>query len=128
MRIIVSPEVIQDLNAKAVIDKPIDCYGVDIIENGIPVPYYFQHIKVNEENKPTDLYELIWPHSGMDNCTFEYIDELEKLKITFNEGSKRHFTQTAKILLTGLLLSDCAQRTTNVYDKQIARLEAFIAS
>ena len=127
MRIIISPEVFADLYTQPVSNKSIECFGIDIIENDVPIPYFFTHISVDEKNNLTDLYELIWSFDGMSDCFYEYIDELEKLKPTFNDLSKRHFKETAKVLLSGLLLSDCKSRTINIFDNQKKKLENMIA-
>lgn len=127
MRIIISPEAFADLTAKKLFNKPIECFGLEISEDNVPFPYYFKHIDTNEDGKPTDLYELIWSYTGLDSCTYEYIDELEKLKPTFTEKSKRHFTETAKVLLAGLLLTECDTRTENIFETEKARIEGLIA-
>lgn len=126
MRIIISPEVFTDLNVQILANMPIDCFSLNISENNISFPYYFRHIITDEKKEPTNLYEMIWSLDGMNDCTYDYINVLEKLKPTFKEESIRHFTETAKVLLAGLLLSDCESKNVNTFNDKKDILEKLI--
>ncbi len=127
MRLIVSPEVIDDLHGIEDIDDfEFEFKGTDIVEDNIPIPYFFKRISVNEKNKPVNLFELVWTFQSMDNCTYDFIAQIEKLRPTFDEKSLRHFTATAQIILDGLRLSNCSSRTPTAYEKEVKRLERMI--
>jgi hypothetical protein len=126
MRIIISPEVFHDLGAKERLDKEVACFGMDVKEGNGSQPYFFKYLSVDEKHNQTNLYEMIWSFQGMNDCTSDYTSQLEKIRPTFTKPAERHFIQTAKVLLTGLLLSDCEKRTETLFNNQKRKLESFI--
>jgi hypothetical protein len=126
MRIIIAPEVMDDLEATGIVKENRKYNEVPIIENEIAMPYYFKHIESNEKNESVNLFELIWSYSGLHPCNFLYVDELEKLKVTFNDKTKRHLVGTAQILLDGLLLTDCRSASEFQYNIAVEKLKRLI--
>jgi len=123
MRIIIDKEVFNDLSV-CEINQPLNCFRFNI--NGFP--FYVKHIDKNRKNENCDLYELIWAYEGMNSCTYEYVDILEKL-VASNKKSdtwgdvKRHYQDTAKVILDGLLLTDCNQQAGCQYTNAKIKLE-----
>jgi hypothetical protein len=117
MRIIVSKEVIQDLNLKKYSNNGFNCYAQEYVYNNVPLYLFFDKIDKNEDNCPVELFELIWTEQVMSDCTFEYIDQLNKIRSHFNEESIRHYIKTAEIIFKGLMLTDCNKRTKEPFDK-----------
>jgi len=124
MRMIISKEVIDDVKPKLITKNGLDCFGIDFSYNGVVLPLFFNKIETNEENIPVDLFELIWP--DMSSCTYDYVDELKKIKKQFDAKSFRHFNKTAEIILKGLIVSDCQHRTANVFGKYKSELENMV--
>ena len=121
MRIIISNEVIIDLHPQKATKNGFDCLGKEFLYNDLNCVFYFSKISYNEDNCPIDLYELIWP--DLSSCTYDYVKELKRIKHQFDSESFRHFNKTAEIILKGLMVSDCKQRTGNVYDEFKNELE-----
>ncbi len=117
MRIIISPEVAQDLDLKKYSCNGYDCFAQEYTYNGVPLYLFLEQITENEDDCPTDLYELIWPEEAMSDCTYDYVDQLKKMHSNFDNKSIRHYKKTAEVILKGLLLSDCNLRTENVFEK-----------
>ena len=117
MRIIISPEVIKDLKLDKHSQNNCDCYVQTYHYRDIIRYLFLTHIPTNEDNCATDLYELIWTEEVMSDCTFEYVEQLKKMRTNFDNSSLRHYKRTAEIVLKGLLLSDCQSRTQETYER-----------
>lgn len=62
----------------------------------------------------------------MSSCTYDYVDELKKIRKQFDAKSFRHFNKTAEIILKGLIVSDFQHRTANVFGKYKSELENMV--
>ena len=124
MRIIISNEVIADLQPKEVCKNGLVCLGTDFSYLGFVLPLFFNKININEENISVDLYELIWP--DMSSGTYEYVSELNKIRNQFDNESFRHFNKTAEIILKGLIISDCQFSNPDAYKEYSIILERMI--
>lgn len=117
MRIIISDEVINDLTINNFSRNGYDCLVQEFTYNNIPLYLFLEKITKNEEDCDVNLYELIWTEQVMSSCTYDYVTQLKNIRRNFNNKSLRHFQKTAEVVLKGLLLSDCNERTENVFDK-----------
>lgn len=117
MRLIISDEVVADLTLKKHSRNGYYCFAQEYTYNNIPLYLFLEKIATNEENCPVNVYELIWTETAMSSCTYDYVTQLNNIRKNFNTKSLRHFQKTAEVVLKGLLLSDCNERTENVYEK-----------
>jgi len=126
MRLIISEEVISDLDLKKYSKNGFDCFIQEFSYNNLPTYLFFDKIEKNEDDCLVNLYELIWTESAMSNCTFDYIKQLNNIKSNFNSKSIRHFKKTAEIVLKGLLTTDCKERTQNIFENKKTELIAMM--
>jgi hypothetical protein len=119
MRIIISPEVINDLQVIHRTMPEFPCYITQINAYGVSMSYNFRYITENEElpAKPCDLYELLWPFSRVNDHAYEMINILHKLKATFDASNDRHFLQTAKSFYNSYLLSEWKIKDNRIYER-----------
>jgi len=122
MRIIISEEVIGDLDLRPYSRNGFECLIQEYTYYNIPQYLFFDKIEQNEEGHQTSLYELIWPEQVMSTCTFEYVDQLHKIRDHFDEKSVRHYKKTAEVILKGLLLTDCNCSAKEPYEKALTFL------
>ncbi len=117
MRIIISPEVIKELKLDKHSHNNCDCYVQTYYYRDIIRYLFLTHIRTNENNCPTDLCELIWTEEALSDCTFDYVEQLKKMRANFDNDSLRHYKKTAEVILKGLLLSDCDKRTGDTFEQ-----------
>lgn len=139
MRIIISPEVLNDLNPIDKLAIPFEClayncqYYIDLKndKNEQTFPMFFIPIRKNEKDENVNLYELIWPVYipivDLQNqlTIYSCINELRKMKGNFPQKQKRHFVKTAYIIHKAYLLSR-DNSGTNDDKKVLTILEDFI--
>jgi hypothetical protein len=118
MRLIISEEVVDDLDLKKYSKNGFDCFIQEFTYNNMPTYLFFDKIEKNEDDCPVNLYELIWSEPVMSSCTYEYNEQLKNIRNNFNAKSLRHFKKTAEIILKGLLTTDCNDRTQNVFENK----------
>ncbi len=126
MRVIISSEVAKDLNLKNYSRNGYDCLAQEYIYNNVPLYLFFEQIKKNEKDCEVDLLEMIWPEEAMSNCTYDFVSQLENIKSNFNTTSMNHYRRTAEVILKGLLLTDCDERTSETFTKYRTKLEEII--
>jgi len=127
MRLLISKEVIDDLELKQCSRNGFNCFSIEF-RNHFPIYLFFDKIEKNENNEPIEFFELIWPEQAMAECTFEYIEQLKKMRSFFPEEHIRHYQKTAEIILKGLLLTDCKQRANYANNEAKSFLESIIRS
>lgn len=126
MRIIISPEVIKDLKLDNHSQNGYDCFVQTYHYREIIRYLFLTHINTNEIGGSTDLYELIWTEEAMSGCTYDYIEQLKKMRPNFSNDSLRHYKKTAEVILKGLLLSDCEKRTLRLFKQYKQELDEMI--
>ncbi len=107
MRIIVSPEVMADLNVLQVSIPEFKCFSKEMMTYTIMRNYYFKHVETNELEKAVELCEMLWPVNKLDDTAFECIDILKKIKPSFPLESKqrRHFDKTVQVFVNSLRMT-----------------------
>jgi hypothetical protein len=116
MRIIISPEVLNELTLIQYEKVPFECYFIEgenlIHSKELPndkehLKLFILPIKSDEKNNPVNLFELCWPvykYSWSQNETdiHVFIREVMKIKNEFSKGESedaiRHLNATAEIL------------------------------
>ena len=127
MRIIISPEVMEDLNPLHLTIPDFTCYIKDIqVYPKLISRYYFKHIIKNEKSETTDLYELMWPYGRVNDHPWDCIEILTKIKRTVPQDHYRHFEETVKLYLDAFLLSDRKTKSYSNYERDRARLAALL--
>jgi hypothetical protein len=126
MRLIISDEVIEDLKIKEYSRNGYNCFVQEYTYNKTLLNLYLERIQTNEENCPVNLYELIWTETAMSSCTYDYVAQLKNIRQNFNDKSLRHFQKTAEVVLKGLLISECKERSGKVYDNHKKELKKMI--
>ncbi len=117
MRLIISEEVIADLSLINYSKNGYDCFAQEYTYNNILNSLFLERITENEDGCAVNVYELIWPEAAMSSCTYDYVTQLNNIRQNFNTKSLRHFQKTALVVLKGLLLSDCSERTAHIFEK-----------
>jgi hypothetical protein len=127
MRIIISPEVINDLNVLHLTIPDFECYIKDIlVYDDLSLPYYFKHITLNECDKSVDLYELLWPQRRVCDHPWDCVTILEKIKPTIPKEHYRQFEQTVKLFLDSFCLSPKKMDIPEHYQRDRAKLTALL--
>jgi hypothetical protein len=62
----------------------------------------------------------------MSSCTYDYVAQLKNIRQNFNDKSLRHFQKTAEVVLKGLLISECKERSGKVFDNHKKELKKMI--
>lgn len=126
MRVIISPEVTKDLNLVHYSRNNYDCLVQEYVYKNVPLYLFFDQIKENEKGCEVDLLEMIWPEEAMSDCIYDFISQLEIIKSNFNRKSMRHYKKTAEVILKGLLLSDCNERSSEAFMRSQTELKTII--
>lgn len=126
MRIIISPEVIKDLNVLHITIPEFKCYCKDIKAYNILIRHYFKHITINEANETIDLYELLWPFDRVNDYAPECIDIFKKIKGAFPEKFFRHFRQTVKLFIDSYQLSEWKIKSVEIFQRDKNKLQDLI--
>lgn len=126
MRVIIAPEVMADIGTQPTDSNPFPHMKMGIVENGFSIPFFFKPVYKNELGLVTNLHELVWTREGLNDCSFGFVEELEKLLPTFTKRTMRHFAATARIMLDGLPLTDCRNHSPDAMDRTSGRLEKLI--
>ncbi|SHM51264.1 hypothetical protein SAMN05444266_108329 [Chitinophaga jiangningensis] len=119
MRIIISPEVIVDLEVSHLTIPDFQCYIKDIPTYGIDMRYYFRHIDTNEKDEKCNLYEMLWPYNRVNDHAPECIDILTKIKPTFPLAVIRQFSKTAQLFHDSYLLSEWKIKDQRIYKRDL---------
>jgi hypothetical protein len=130
MRIIISPEVFNDLNALQSTFPDFKCFVKEIMTYKVSMYYYFKHITRNERKErgkdgsdETDLYELLWPFNRIDDNPPECLDILKKIKGNIPVKEIRHYKKTVNLFLDSFLLTSWRTRQKEQYDRIKTQLE-----
>lgn len=126
MRILLAPEVMEDLKVLHLTIPDFLCYVADIRTYKTMIRYYFRKIPFNEKGDPSLLHELLWPFSRVNDHAYECIDILKKLKPTFPPKAARHFIQTARLFHDTYLLSEWKHKDLTIFERDKAGF-AFLA-
>ena len=118
--------IISSLNIKQYSRNGYNCFVQEYTYNNTLLYLYLERVQTNEENSPVNLYELIWTETEMSSCTYDYVAHLKSIRKNFNDKSLRHFQKTAEVVLKGLLVSDCKERSEEVFDNQKNELKKMI--
>ena len=124
MRIILSKEVVDVLPKVEVMGR---IFKIDVPVFKTSIPIFLKHIPTNEDNKNIDCFELIWTYH-LNGPRYEFIDELIKLKPTFETKQLRHFIATAEIIKNGLMLYDATKWNREILEENISKLDKAIAN
>ena len=124
MRIIVSPEVIEDIQTVEVAHPMYKCKYAELKTYKHKLPYYFRHIEQNEDGKTANLYELLWPFDLIKDNPSDALITLRKLRPGFiPEKITRHFNQTiGAFIASHTLLKSKQLQYPDKYEKDHADL------
>ncbi len=104
MRVIISPEVLEDLNLLQVSITEFPCFCIEVSPYNIRMTYHFKHHGINENGQPINIYEMLWPITRLDSEPHDCIDTLTKIKTLYPTGckAKRHFDQTVMLFIDSI--------------------------
>ncbi|WPV65937.1 hypothetical protein [Chitinophaga sp. LS1] len=119
MRIIISPEVIKDLEVLHLTIPDFQCYFKDLSTYGVDMRYYFRHIDTNEKSEECNLYEMLWPYNRVNDQAYACIDILTKIKPTFPQAVIRQFNKTAQLFHDSYLLSEWKGKDLSIYERDL---------
>ncbi|MBW8051443.1 MAG: hypothetical protein FVQ77_14100 [Cytophagales bacterium] len=119
MRLIISPEVIGDIQLKPYKDTTFESYYFDcqnfiklswLKHNPKTIPLFFTPIRKNEKNQIVNLYENCWPvfryaYSRNKTDILHHVNEIIKMKINFDERTMRHYIKTSEIIKKAFLIT-----------------------
>lgn len=118
MQVILSPEVIADLDVLQVSLPNYPCFIKQFVRYGnVPIKYYFKHITSNERGAACDLYTLLWCYSRLNSHAYECVDLLRKVKRNFGGEAIRHFHKTVDLFIDTHLLADDKVRNPELYQR-----------
>ena len=112
MRIIISPEVLEDFELTTYNEVPFECYcfegnnllyNPNLTKDTEKVKLFFLPIRQNEKGENVNLFELCWPvykyswsNNKIDIHTF--VNEIIKIEPFYNSENIRHLRKTAELL------------------------------
>jgi hypothetical protein len=130
MKIIISPEVFNDLHALESTFPEFKCFVKEIMTYKVPMNYYLRHISKNEVKErgkegsdEANLYELLWPYNRIDDNPPECIEILNKIKGNIPEKEIRHYKKPVKLFLDSFLITPWRMKHEELFLHFRAQLE-----
>ncbi|WP_126247812.1 hypothetical protein [Chitinophaga rhizosphaerae] len=123
MRVIVSPEVINDLQAVRNTIPEFSYFTKDIREYNVSLPYYFKPININEKGEPSELYEMLWPVNYVNDHADTVISVLQGIRPTIPKDEQRHLIKTAQMFADSYLLSEWREKDGRIFQRDLLRLQ-----